>query len=117
MFLILLLSLFLYFSPILKHFNSFTRHLNKLQRVLKSLGLTTYKSHQRKAVRSVNGYTKKLVAADQGWICKHCNSMLNASYEVDHVIPLWRGGSNNRTNLVALCRNCHGQKTFKENST
>ena len=24
------------------------------------------------------------------------------------------GGNNDETNLVALCRNCHGEKTFQE---
>ena len=32
----------------------------------------------------------------------------------DHVIPLYKGGTNDLTNLEALCRNCHGKKTFKD---
>jgi len=63
--------------------------------------------------RNVNGYTKKLVAANQSWRCAHCHNSLPASYEVDHIIPLFGGGSNHRSNLQALCRNCHGEKTFR----
>lgn len=62
--------------------------------------------------RAVSGYVKKLVAADQNWRCRVCNQMLPACYDVDHVVPLYRGGTNDRTNLQALCRNCHGNKTF-----
>ena len=64
--------------------------------------------------RSVSGTKKKYIAAQQGWKCKHCNSQLDAWYEVDHIIRLQHGGSNHVTNLVALCRNCHGKKTTLE---
>jgi 5-methylcytosine-specific restriction endonuclease McrA len=57
---------------------------------------------------------KKQVAAKQGWSCGHCKSILDASYEVDHILALYKGGSNEESNLVALCRNCHGKKTVNE---
>lgn len=34
-----------------------------------------------------------------------------ASYEVDHIIELRGGGSNDPSNLQALCPNCHSYKT------
>ena len=57
---------------------------------------------------------KKWVGAQQQWRCANCNQLLDASYEVDHIVPLHQGGDNHPDNLQALCRNCHGQKTFKE---
>lgn len=65
--------------------------------------------------RSVSESKKKFVAAQQSWRCNNCNDMLSASYEVDHVKPLYKGGDNSVSNLVALCRNCHGIKTMKDN--
>lgn len=65
--------------------------------------------------RSVSETKKKFVAYQQGWKCKNCSSMLNAWFEVDHVQRLDQGGSNEVSNLVALCRECHGQKTSIEN--
>ena len=62
--------------------------------------------------RKVNETTKKVVAANQGWHCNMCQNMLDASYEVDHIIPLYKGGDNSINNLQALCRNCHGKKTI-----
>ena len=64
--------------------------------------------------RSVTPSMKKWVAAAQEWRCRICDSLLSASYEVDHIIPIYKGGSNVRDNLQALCRNCHGQKTMHD---
>ena len=68
----------------------------------------------RATKRSVSETKKKWVASQQNWGCKHCSKQLNAWFEVDHVIKLEHGGSNNVENLVALCRECHGEKTAKE---
>lgn len=65
--------------------------------------------------RSVSETKKKFVASRQGWKCNSCQEQLPAWFEVDHVIRLEHGGSNNVDNLVALCRNCHGKKTAMEN--
>lgn len=65
--------------------------------------------------RNVTESTKKYVAANQQWKCLGCSKMLEATYEVDHKIPLHQGGSNEITNLRALCRNCHGKKTLEDN--
>ena len=62
--------------------------------------------------RSVGESKKKYVAASQDWKCHKCQSLLAATYEVDHVVDLQYGGSNDVSNLVALCRNCHGEKTM-----
>jgi hypothetical protein len=61
--------------------------------------------------RSVSETKKKFIAANQNWICKDCNKQLPAWFEVDHVIALHNGGTNELDNLVALCRDCHGKKT------
>lgn len=62
--------------------------------------------------RSVSESKKKYVAASQDWKCQKCQAMLSATYEIDHVVDLQYGGSNDVSNLVALCRNCHGEKTM-----
>jgi hypothetical protein len=61
--------------------------------------------------RSVSETKKKYIAASQNWLCKDCNKQLPAWFEVDHVIALHNGGTNEIHNLVALCRDCHGKKT------
>lgn len=67
-------------------------------------------TEQKQHKRSVSETKKKYVASSQNWTCKNCHEKLEATFEVDHVIELQDGGSNDIDNLVALCRNCHGKK-------
>lgn len=64
--------------------------------------------------RNVSEAAKKRVAALQRWNCAACCELLDATFEVDHVVALWRGGSNDASNLQALCPRCHREKTFVE---
>jgi hypothetical protein len=75
------------------------------KRMLNSGGNTT--------TRSVSETKKKYVAAQQDWKCNNCASQLNHTFEVDHKMDLRYGGTNHVSNLVALCRNCHGEKTME----
>jgi len=65
--------------------------------------------------RSVSETKKKFVASQQNWKCGDCKTQLTAWFEVDHKKRLEYGGSNDVSNLVALCRECHGKKTAMEN--
>lgn len=40
-----------------------------------------------------------------------------ANYHIDHITPLHRSGSNDISNLQALCPSCHSVKTGNENKT
>lgn len=73
------------------------------------------KSGNKSTKRSVSETKKKYIASMQDWKCKHCKKTLSAWFEVDHVKRLEHGGTNDVTNLVALCRECHGEKTAFEN--
>lgn len=45
--------------------------------------------------------------------CRSCNSRIAPGqfWDVDHIIPVALGGSNDTANLQVLCRACHRQKT------
>ena len=49
----------------------------------------------------------------QKGICYYCKCQVDDSYQVDHVIPLARGGSNGPENLVIACANCNQSKGAK----
>jgi 5-methylcytosine-specific restriction enzyme A len=49
--------------------------------------------------------------------CAEClrNGRLAAAVEVDHIVPLVRGGTDDVRNLEGLCHDCHAAKTASEN--
>jgi hypothetical protein len=57
---------------------------------------------------------KRIVAARQGWRCSACDVILSSAFQVDHTIPLWRGGADEISNTNALCASCHAIKTQLE---
>jgi len=85
---------------------------NSEERIMNSGG---HKINNQKVKRCVSETKKKFVASQQNWKCKGCSKSLPAWFEVDHTLRLDQGGTNEVDNLVALCRDCHGQKTAFEN--
>lgn len=61
--------------------------------------------------RHVTPRMKKEVGARAEWKCERCRVVVNANYEVDHVIPLYHAGDNTFENLQLLCPDCHRTKT------
>ena len=55
---------------------------------------------------------RKLVLARDGWRCRSCGRP--GALEVDHRVPLRRGGTDHPDNLQALCRSCHIEKSRRE---
>jgi 5-methylcytosine-specific restriction endonuclease McrA len=45
--------------------------------------------------------------------CFYCKKKLNNVYDVDHIIPISRGGANDKYNLVLSCSFCNGSKGSK----
>ena len=46
-------------------------------------------------------------------LCEECEKQgkLTAAEEVHHKLPLSKGGSNEKSNLMALCKSCHSRMT------
>ena len=64
--------------------------------------------------RNVTNLMKKKIAASQQWKCGGCSCVLDETYEVDHKTALEHGGTNDPSNLWALCPHCHRKKTVQE---
>lgn len=50
----------------------------------------------------------------QNYQCVYCKTCLKEYYEVDHITPISRGGSNWPSNLQCLCRSCNRRKSSKD---
>jgi hypothetical protein len=61
---------------------------------------------------------KRIIACAQNYMCvgEICNSvtLLPRTWELDHIIPLSKDGTNKPDNLQIICPNCHALKTQKE---
>lgn len=51
--------------------------------------------------------------AKQGALCAACRCDISHEYQVDHIMPLAKGGSNGPENLQLLCRKCNQSKHAK----
>ena len=102
-------------SSLMGALNGFKNNNSQMSPVLAAQQQRMSLSGQKGTKRSVSETKKKYVASNQEWKCGHCNNKLTHTFEVDHKIRLEHGGGNDPSNLVALCRECHGQKTASEN--
>jgi len=77
------------------------------------------KTHKRRALKLASGGTH--TAADlrviwqfQNGKCVYCQKPIDEDREIDHWVPLARGGSNDRINLQYLCMYHNGRKGDKD---
>ena len=64
--------------------------------------------------RGVNGHLKRWIAAQARWCCRGCDEVVDHLYEIDHIVPLHKGGTNAPSNLQLLCSPCHRRKSWLE---
>lgn len=57
--------------------------------------------------------TRAYVLDRDAWVCYRCGG---TATEVDHVVPVSLGGSDDEANLAAICSNCHRHKTAVESN-
>ena len=75
-----------------------------------TFGAATVSQPRTSAKRKrITPFQAKRVAARQHWRCAMCHELLTEDYEIDHVIPLHRGGSfdNDLNSLQAIHKRCH----------
>lgn len=77
-----------------------------------------YTAKRRTKERENGGYHDEADIVDhllmQGWLCASCKCDLKMSgYEVDHIIPVSKGGSSWPDNIQCLCRSCNRSKGNK----
>ena len=86
-----------------------------------------YDTYYRHARKLFSESQKRVIACYQKYMCfgAACNGkvLLPTTWELDHKIPLFEGGSNeypfdnpgpNKGNLVIICSSCHATKTQRE---
>jgi 5-methylcytosine-specific restriction protein A len=80
---------------------------------IKMFGLFNTKSNINKRMNIKNSIKKQLLIQQENK-CNKCDKEC-IKYEVDHIVRLADGGSNEIENLQILCKECHKNKTDSEN--
>ena len=73
----------------------------------------TQKSRDKR--KKISKDMRQHVVNKQGNACGMCKLVLTPYFELDHIIGLQFGGTDDEANLMALCRECHAEKSIKEN--
>lgn len=67
---------------------------------------------QRRAIeeaRKIPPQDRQWVFQEAGWTCVYCGDVAT---EIDHILPVSRGGNRRRRNLAAACRSCNREKVI-----
>ena len=54
------------------------------------------------------------ISTNQDQLCGICKNSLPLHYHLDHIVALQFGGTDHQDNLMALCYDCHVQKSKRE---
>jgi 5-methylcytosine-specific restriction enzyme A len=71
------------------------------------MGSNTSRLQGRKAVER----RKEFLAKHPLCVACEARGLVTQAEEVDHIVPLSKGGVDDRSNLQSLCKECHDEKT------
>ena len=75
---------------------------------------THSKSYTPGIARDSHGKIKRSESAKKTFLKEHGYTRVPKGYEVDHRVPLWKGGSDSPSNMQLLTKEQHKQKTRQE---
>lgn len=78
--------------------------------------VATQRARRKRAEGFFTGEDVRAAFARQGGCCRYCGVKVGrnaARWEIDHFIPLSRGGTNRPDNIVIACFDCNRAKTNK----
>lgn len=85
-------------------------NLTKKQRVTQG---TAFRTKLQQTTYPDNWAELRLeVLKRDGYMCRKCGANLRGvfSRHIHHIIPLARGGTNSKSNLISLCGDCHDKE-------
>jgi 5-methylcytosine-specific restriction endonuclease McrA len=98
---------------------AFEKEIHKMKKEMKKeiqkINIRLEKTDIKIKRKKINKDTRQKIADKQENACGECKVALSPYFELDHIIGLQFGGTDEESNLMALCRECHGKKSIREN--
>lgn len=94
-----------------EHWNEVVRKWRATEKGQLSTRETLHKRRQASGVLTQEDIERQYQA--QKGICYYCRKQLRRKYDVEHVVPIARGGSNDPSNIVIACESCNARKHDK----
>ena len=98
---------------------AFEKEIHKMKKEMKKeiqkINIRLEKTDIKIKRKKINKDTRQKIADKQENACGECKMTLSPYFELDHIIGLQFGGTDEESNLMALCRECHGKKSIREN--
>ena len=107
-------------APSMNEFCKILRHTSKIDTEYRGESASTLCMHIfnellfRRRMHISEAVKDRLRASQDGMCAVCCDPLGSKNCEIDHRIPLHRGGADHESNLQILCKQCHGQKSDEE---
>jgi len=85
--------------------------VSQLEEKIKRQPTIIYKDSKR---CKIPDHVRLDICTKQNGQCKGCDQVLGDFFQLDHIVALRFGGTNDVTNLQALCGQCHNEKSALE---
>lgn len=90
------------------------KQIDDLMLQVKKISENTSSIFSAKRIK-VNANMRQCIVNKQENSCGQCKKELTPYFQIDHIIGLQFGGTNEESNLMALCCECHNVKSITEN--
>lgn len=74
------------------------------------------RKHRLRGLGTYNHDDIQQILRDQKGRCAGCTAKILKTYTIDHIVPISKGGTNERRNLQLLCVGCNSRKATKHAS-
>lgn len=93
-----------------KIIEEFVQYANEIEEDCEAVCRVAMDMPEHRGLKDVD-YLRNRLATSQNWKCAICKkSLKNTQIEIDHIVPIAKGGSNRQSNLQAVCKNCNNRK-------
>lgn len=94
-------------------FNFLNDRYKKLHGIGRSMKLSEYEQNDQR--KNMTKQLRGKIAKRDNYTCQHCGKYMpdGVGLQIDHIVPISKGGKSIPENLQVLCSKCNGSKSNK----